>query len=245
LTLFYFYLAVSLGKPQEPTGTNKTCTTTSDSVDPGTKCVFPFIYEGVEHFGCPMDPENNRRWCSTETNENGEHVSGKDKYGFCSDTCPLSLNIDDFIVVDEALPDQQTTICDFTACNGLLMNFAESTGLKDTLGQCQSYNLNGEAYCFVNEDSSCPKLAYDGKPGSFISTQPCTDPRAPKPRKKRFVFTLGAIIGFTVATIPVAGAAAVPAAVPIALGTVAGATAAGFGIARAVKKNDIEEIFKW
>ena len=68
----------------------------------------------------------------------------------------------------------------------------------------------------MNEDSSCPKLAYDGKPGSFISTQPCTDPRAPKPR---FLFlSLGLILtaaaGVAKATTAVVGAgAAVGAAV--------------------------------
>ena len=133
---------------------------------------------------------------------------------------------DDFVVIDEALPDQQTTICDFTACNGLLMKFAESTGLDDTLGECQSYNLNGETFCFVNEDSSCPKLAYDGKPGSFISTQPCTDPRAPKPR---FLFTSIAAI---VAATAIAGKAAA-AATTVAVGV--GSAVGGAHIAKAVK----------
>lgn len=228
LTLLYFYLAVSLGKPQESAETIKNCSTTSDSIDPSTKCVFPFIYKGLEHFGCPVDPEDNsRRWCSTEVDENGEHVSGKEKYGFCLDTCPTSLNIDDFVVLNEALPDQQTTICDLTACNGLLMKFAESTGLNGTLGQC-SVSLDGESFCFVNEDSSCPKQAFDGKPGSFVSSKPCTDPKAPS---KRFVITgiIAAIAGAAAAS-----AAATKVGVTVAVGI--GAGVGGAHIAKAVKK---------
>ena len=211
-----------------------------------------------------MDSEDNsRRWCSTETDENGEHVSGKDKYGFCLDTCPVSLNIgmdifkkenipihfhpcsinhqfihsfsDDFVVLNEALPDKQTTICDFTACNGLLMKFAESTGLKDTLGQCSVYDLDGESFCFVNEDSSCPKLAYDGKPGSFISTKPCTDPRAPSapraPRNPRFLLisSIGMIIAATTAV-----SKATAAVVTVGVGV--GAAVGSVHIAKALKE---------
>ena len=70
-----------------------------------TSCVLPFTFEGVtyEECGCLL-PFNgtyqreckNRRhpnatfWCSTKVDENGEHVTGDDNYGYCDRNCEKS-----------------------------------------------------------------------------------------------------------------------------------------------------------
>ena len=56
-------------------GHSQNCFTASDSKDPNAPCVFPFKYDGVTYFGCPVDLfDKNRRWCSTQVDQNGEHV---------------------------------------------------------------------------------------------------------------------------------------------------------------------------
>ena len=63
-----------------------TCTTKD-----GKKCQFPFIYKGEKYEACPPDPEDpNENWCSTRTNEDGEHVGGGGHYGLCWNNCPLT-----------------------------------------------------------------------------------------------------------------------------------------------------------
>jgi hypothetical protein len=58
--------------------------------DIGKKCVFPFTYNNVVHFGCPVDPEDSsKRWCSTRVDGNGNHVAGQGVYGDCSQGCPI------------------------------------------------------------------------------------------------------------------------------------------------------------
>jgi len=183
LTLLYLFLSGSIGRPQE--AEEQKCTTTSDSIDPGSKCVFPFTHNGLEYVGCPPDPiDTSRRWCSTETDGNGEHVSGSNKYGFCSDKCPISLTTDDVVLVEDAL-EGDNSVCDFKACNGMVIEYKNSTGIDDIHGQCNSlYGKDGAEgpFCFVNEESICEKVPYPLKPSAFASVQPCQDPRAPKPR---------------------------------------------------------------
>ena len=73
---------------------------------------------------------------------------------------------------------------DFGITNFVLPTFAETNeneGEAYTIGQCQ-FPINKDEYmCFVNEDSICPKTPTDF-PGLYSSTEPCEDPRAPKPR---------------------------------------------------------------
>ena len=39
--------------------------------------------------GCPINPSDGRRWCSTKINPStGIHVSGQGEYGFCNSYCP-------------------------------------------------------------------------------------------------------------------------------------------------------------
>lgn len=71
-----------------------TCRTTSDSRNPGAKCVFPFKFKGKTYNGCPPDLANpGRGWCSTQTDSNGNHVSGQGNYGFCENSCPTNAEM--------------------------------------------------------------------------------------------------------------------------------------------------------
>merc|ERR1712223_1026204 len=93
----------------------------------------------------------------------------------------IEINPENFEVIEPA-GEAATDVCDFTACNGLTI--AAEVGNKSfTIGECQSA-ISEEATdyeCFVNEDSICPKTPTES-PGVFTSTEPCEDPRAPRPR---------------------------------------------------------------
>ena len=56
----------------------------------GTKCIFPFILNGITHDACTThtnaDPEW-LPWCSTKVDKFGVHVSGGDHWGDCSPEC--------------------------------------------------------------------------------------------------------------------------------------------------------------
>ena len=65
-----------------------TCTTVGGA-DPGKSCVFPFSFRDVVYTECTLvgtgglpDP-----WCSTLTDERGQHVSGQGKWGNCPPEC--------------------------------------------------------------------------------------------------------------------------------------------------------------
>ena len=64
------------------------CLTSDDSVNPEAECIFPFKYNNYTYHGCPLDPEDKtKRWCSTKTDENGEHIDGEDAWGYCTSGC--------------------------------------------------------------------------------------------------------------------------------------------------------------
>jgi hypothetical protein len=66
------------------------CLTTNDSTDPNKPCIFPFKFNDVVYEGCPTDlKDKNKRWCSTESNEN--NVENSEKWGYCSGYCPIEL----------------------------------------------------------------------------------------------------------------------------------------------------------
>ena len=57
--------------------------------DPYQQCIFPFTWDGKTYYGCPVDPDDKTKiWCSTQVDGYGNHVTGKGKYGYCSNTCP-------------------------------------------------------------------------------------------------------------------------------------------------------------
>ena len=55
------------------------CFTISGAMS-GKKCVFPFRYNGVLNHQCTMQ-DHDSYWCSTENDENGDHVEGQ--WGNC------------------------------------------------------------------------------------------------------------------------------------------------------------------
>ena len=67
------FLKIFLGK----------CTTESGP-EPGRPCIFPFIYNGVTYKEC-TSADWDQPWCSTEVNDNQNHVAGK--WGNCKTTC--------------------------------------------------------------------------------------------------------------------------------------------------------------
>jgi len=65
------------------------CQTTEDGPQVNARCVFPFSYKGVVHNECIYETGEETPWCSTKVDKNGKHVSGKDQWGYCADTCPI------------------------------------------------------------------------------------------------------------------------------------------------------------
>ena len=58
--------------------------------------VLHLLYSGLNHKNLPINiglylKDKKRRWCSTETNENGEHVENSEEWGYCSGYCPIEL----------------------------------------------------------------------------------------------------------------------------------------------------------
>ena len=62
--------------------------TTNGGGDSGARCVFPFTYKGRTYRGCILvDADDNIPWCSTLTDNTGQHVGGQGKWGHCPATC--------------------------------------------------------------------------------------------------------------------------------------------------------------
>lgn len=54
----------------------------------GDECVFPFIFRGNKYNGCTTEYDfDNKAWCSTKVNSNGEHIRGN--WGYCSCSCNI------------------------------------------------------------------------------------------------------------------------------------------------------------
>ena len=74
--------------PVDDNGQITTCHTISGP-NPNKKCIFPFKHAGKTYFGCPIDPEDKtKRWCSTQVDSGGNHVTNKGQYGHCATNCP-------------------------------------------------------------------------------------------------------------------------------------------------------------
>ena len=94
--LVYSHKPVYHYEPQEPTyGYELTCSTVSGP-DPYLPCVFPFKHNGVQYNTCGEwvwgGGNNGKQWCSTQTDNYGNHIEGHGYYGFCSSSCPSSYN---------------------------------------------------------------------------------------------------------------------------------------------------------
>merc|ERR1712088_1002557 len=70
------------------TGSGASCIT-NDGPAAGSACAFPFNYMGVLHSGCTQIDGDPTPWCSTQTDEDFEHVSGVGAWGYCDASCPL------------------------------------------------------------------------------------------------------------------------------------------------------------
>ncbi|CAL4119878.1 unnamed protein product, partial [Meganyctiphanes norvegica] len=58
-------------------------------------CKIPFTYQGVTYRSCTNknDPAG-RRWCSTRTDRNGQHVLGGRHWKHCDEECGVTINSD-------------------------------------------------------------------------------------------------------------------------------------------------------
>lgn len=164
------------------------CLTSKDSKAPEKECVFPFTFNNFTYNGCPTDPTDEtktKRWCSTKVDETGNHITGGDNWGYCTEGCSPEIFPDEFKLGSEA-GEAASDACDWTACNGLTLKI-NVFGKEETYGQCQFPAGKGESeddfFCFVNADSNCAdKTLYDEEENLFVSSTACTDPRAPLPR---------------------------------------------------------------
>ena len=56
----------------------------------GSPRVLPFIYKDKKHTGCTLvDADDGKPWCSTLTDDSGNHVGGQGKWGHCPDSCQV------------------------------------------------------------------------------------------------------------------------------------------------------------
>ena len=88
-------MAVAIPTPQEYDYEEEAvCLTSADSMDPEKECVFPFTANGTTYHGCPMDftGDKTKRWCSTKTDENGEHIAGINAWGYCTKGCKPEIS---------------------------------------------------------------------------------------------------------------------------------------------------------
>ena len=77
------------------------CSTTSDSLDKNAKCIFPWKFKGILRQECitETDPDD-RHWCSTNVDDDLEHIGGLGNWGFCSPTsCPPLNSIGTFSII--------------------------------------------------------------------------------------------------------------------------------------------------
>jgi hypothetical protein len=94
LIILSICICYSTGLPRKRNGetinSGNVCRTTSDSRNPGAKCIFPFKFKGKTYNGCPPDLKDpSRGWCSTNVDSDGNHRRGGGNYGFCDPLhCP-------------------------------------------------------------------------------------------------------------------------------------------------------------
>lgn len=66
------------------------CEVQQRSNDQDKPCQFPFIIRNTTYYGCTtaLDSEG-KLWCSTQTNDQSEHVANQKLWGYCTDpSCP-------------------------------------------------------------------------------------------------------------------------------------------------------------
>ena len=60
---------------------------TVDGPSNGVPCVFPFTFNEKKYEECAHDQDGF--WCSTKTDENGEHNYEQGNWGICGQNCPI------------------------------------------------------------------------------------------------------------------------------------------------------------
>ena len=61
---------------------------TKGGADSNSPCIFPFRWNETIHENCIWD--RNAAWCSTMVDNKGQHVAGKEKWGYCGQNCPIA-----------------------------------------------------------------------------------------------------------------------------------------------------------
>jgi len=75
-------------KVQEESDFDPFCKTNGDGPVKNAPCVFPFTVNGRKYHGCTIDYDaKNRYWCSTQVDEDGQHVPSMGKWGYCKSNC--------------------------------------------------------------------------------------------------------------------------------------------------------------
>ena len=91
----YFFLSLIIGPTFQQNPPSSSCTTTGGGRT-GAKCVFPFNYKDVKYNGCSLeDADDDKPWCSTKTDANGQHVGGQGQWGHCASNCQVGEGTED------------------------------------------------------------------------------------------------------------------------------------------------------
>merc|ERR1719319_47758 len=68
-------------------GSGSSCMTIDGPAN-GSSCVFPFNYMDTTINTCTTIDGDERPWCSTQVDENGDHVANVGAWGYCDASCP-------------------------------------------------------------------------------------------------------------------------------------------------------------
>ena len=96
------------------------CNVTNDEgPQKNTPCVFPFRIKGTIYKECTNEKDpDNKFWCSTKVDENGEHIGGQENFGFCHEDCNFAVQSSTFGV------STNTVLCNVTNDEGPQKNKA-------------------------------------------------------------------------------------------------------------------------
>ena len=93
----YFFVPIQIAAVPPTTGTGTGTGTgsgsgsscmTIDGPANGSSCVFPFNYMDTTINTCTTIDGDERPWCSTQVDENGDHVANVGAWGYCDASCP-------------------------------------------------------------------------------------------------------------------------------------------------------------
>jgi len=74
-------------------GVSSRSVTASCKLESGQHCIFPFRHKNITYAGCTEDHDpDGRLWCSTEVDDEGNHLAGKKAWIHCPISCPKASN---------------------------------------------------------------------------------------------------------------------------------------------------------